>query len=133
MIIRQNRQVMDDSKADFFIRFKEEVIAYIHLRIELFKISSYEKIAKVGAAVFSGLIMMVLFFFVMIFISLMAGFYFSELTGSHIKGFSIVTGIYFLLLMICIVFRKPLFEKILVNKMIEILFENDDKTDDKNK
>lgn len=117
----------DDNSDDFFLRLKEDLTNYIQLRIELFKVTTYEKIARVTASLFSGLILGALFFFVVVFASISAGFYFSALTGSTIKGFGIITGIYFLLLMVMIIFRKQLFEKIIINKMIEILFENDDK------
>ena len=117
---------MDDNSDDFFFKLKEELTTYVHLRLELFKVSSYEKIAKVTASLFSGLILIVLAFFVIVFASICAGFYFSALTSSNITGFGIIAGIYMLLLVIIIVFRKQLFEKMFVNKMIEILFENDD-------
>lgn len=118
---------MEEQKGEYFNNLKKEVVDYLNLRIELFKISSYEKIAKVAASLLTGLILVILLFFAIVFGSLMAGFYFSKLTGSYSIGFAIITGFYFLLFLIIAAFRKQLFNKLIVNKMIEILFENDDK------
>jgi hypothetical protein len=117
---------MDEQK-DFFIdELKDEITDYARLRIELFKVTSYEKIAKITAVVFTVLMITILVFFVSVFGSIMAGFYFSELTGSRISGFGIVAGFYLILLMVMVAFRKNIIEKLIINQMIDILFENDD-------
>lgn len=116
---------MDETKDAFFQDLKDELSEYVKLRIELFRVSSYEKIARVTASLFAGLMILILFFFFTVFGSILAGFYFSHLTGSTIIGFGIVTGFYLLLLLVVVIFRKQLFEKMIIDKMIEILFEND--------
>lgn len=116
---------MEENKGDFFAELKEELKSYVKLRMELFRISLYEKIARVTAQVFIGMMMVSLFLFVLVFASMMAGFYFSQLTGSSVIGFGIISAFYLLLLLIVVTFRKQLFEKRLMDKMIEILFEND--------
>jgi hypothetical protein len=116
---------MENRNPDFFNELKEEVTSYISLRSDLFRITAYEKIAKVSSAIFSGLMMLILFFFVTVFGSIMLGFYFGQLTGSLTAGFGIVTGFYLLILIIIVVFRKQLFDKFIVNKMIEILCEDE--------
>lgn len=123
---------MDEERNDFFIRLKEELLAYVQLRFELFRIATYEKIAKITAYLVSGLMLTSLFFFFAIFGSLTAGYYFSELTGSIIQGFGIIAVFYLFLLIMLIAFRKQLFEKMIINKVIEILAEHDDKTENKN-
>lgn len=116
---------MEDKKDDFIRDLKEELSSYIRLRIELFRISSYEKIAKVSASLITGLLITILAMFFSVFGSVVAGLYFSRISGSPIAGFGIVAGFYLLLLVIVLAFRKSLFEKLLINKMIEILFENE--------
>lgn len=117
---------MDQDKDTFFQEIKEELTDYVKLRIELFRVSSYEKIARVTAAVFSGLLIMTLFLFFTIFVSIVAGFYLSELSGSPVMGFGLVAGFYFLLLIFVVAFRKQLVEKAIINKMIAVLFEHDE-------
>lgn len=50
----------------------------------------------------------------------MAGYFFAELTGSLFYGFSIVAGIYLLLLILVLVFRKNYIGPFLVNMLIRL-------------
>ncbi len=116
---------MEEKKEDFIRDLKEEFSSYIRLRIELFRISSYEKIARVSASLITGLLITILVMFFSVFGSVAAGLYIGHISGSPIAGFGIVAGFYLLLLLIVLIFRKSLFEKVIINKMIVILFENE--------
>jgi uncharacterized membrane protein YqjE len=116
------------NKEHFFEDFKNVIAEYLQNRLQLAKISVYEKIAKIFALVFSGIVLVILFFFTIVFMSLLAGFYFSEYYGSNFYGFGIVAAAYFILSLILLLFRKQLLEKFIINAVINILFKEKDET-----
>jgi uncharacterized membrane protein YqjE len=117
------------NKENFFNEFKDLIVEYIQNKLELTRISTYEKIAKIIALLFSGIILVFMFFFTIVFSSLLVGFYFSEYFGSNFYGFGIVAAIYGFSFLLLLVFRKQLLEKYIINAVIHILFKekNDSK------
>ena len=107
----------------FFKEIKQLIIDYIEGRIQLYKISAFEKIAKITAVIFSSLIIAMLGFFLLFFLSISGGFYFADLLHSNTLGFLIIFGIYLILFVIIILFRKKLLEKYIVDKVVEKLCE----------
>ena len=116
------------NKEHFFEDFKNVIIEYLHNKLQLAKISAYEKVAKIIAVIFSGIVLVILFFFTIIFMSLLAGFYFSEYYGSNFYGFGIIAAVYFIAFFILLLFRKQLLEKFIINAVINILFKEKDET-----
>ena len=116
------------NKEHFFKDFKNVIVDYLQNRLQLAKISVYEKVAKIIAVIFSGIILVILFFFTIVFLSLLAGFYFSEYYGSNFYGFGIVAAVYFIMFLILLLFRKQLLEKFIINAVITILFKEKDET-----
>ncbi len=112
-------------ESSFFSDFKQLIVDYVEARVQLVKIGAYEKIAKVTAVLFSSIVLAMLCFFMLFFLSISAGFYFGTLLNSDALGFIIVFGIYLLLLVFIIIYRKKLLEKYITDKVIEKLFEQD--------
>jgi preprotein translocase subunit Sss1 len=113
-------------RPSFFEEFKIIVVSYLESKVLLFKISAYEKIAKVTAVLFSSILVAFIGFFMFLFFSISLGFYLGELLQSNAIGFLIVGGIYFIIFLIVILFRKKLFEKYITDKVIEQLFEKEE-------
>ena len=116
------------NKEHFFEDLKNLIIEYIQNKLQLARISAYEKIAKIIAVIFSGIVLVILFFFTIVFMSLLAGFYFSEYYGSNFYGFGIVAAAYFIAFLILLIFRKQVLEKFIINAVINILFKEKDET-----
>ena len=116
-----------ENEEHFFAASKKKLEQYVKDRLLLLKMQAVEKISQVAAKLFSALIIAMLAFFVLLFISIMAGYFFAELTGSLYIGFGIVAASYLLLLLLILKFRKRLIEKKLIDEIIETVF---DKTDD---
>lgn len=114
---------MDDE--DFFEDSKDRIETYIQDRLLLLKLQAAEKSAKLSALLFWGLIISLVCFFLLMFISLMAGFFFASLTGNLYIGFAIVTLFYFLMLWILILKRAVLSKKV-INAVISIFFDKND-------
>ncbi len=115
-------------KEHFFSDLKNLVVDYLQNRLELVRLSAFEKIAKIIALLFSGMILTMLIFFSVLFISLMAGFYFSNLFQNTFYGFAIVAGFYLITFIVLFIYRKQLIEKFIVNAVVKVLFEEEDET-----
>lgn len=109
----------------FFNDLKDSASLYVEQKIELGKLTALDKGSKLGAKFISGLILGVLAFFSMLFISLMLAYYFSQLFLSYFAGFGLMAGIYFSLFLIVLLARKQLIEKPIINGIIKTIFEGE--------
>ncbi len=107
----------------FFAETRQKAEEYVKERIMLFKMELLEKVSKVAAGILSVMFLALIVFFIVFFLSIMAGWYFAYLTGSEVYGFGIVAGIYIVLLIIFLIVRKRLIEVKVVNSLIDILFD----------
>jgi len=109
----------------FFNDLKDSASLYIEQKIELGMLSTIDKGSKLGAKFISGLILGVLAFFAMLFISLMLAYYFSQLCQSYFAGFGLMAALYFMLFMMVMLARKQLIEKPIINGIIKTIFEGE--------
>lgn len=118
-------------KENFFAETKKLLEQYVQDRILLIKLEASKKAAATSAAIANGVILGLLAFFALTFVSITLGFVFSELTGSFILGFGIVSAIYVLLIVIAIKARKWLTKKV-ANAVISSIYskKKEDKDDD---
>jgi len=113
---------MSDQK-NFFEESKDAIKRYLQDKLLLLKLQLTEKIAKLISVMFACLMIAVLIFFIILFLSIMAGFYFASLTGSNFWGFGIVAAFYLILLIIIIILRKKVLQKSIINMIIAVMFE----------
>ena len=112
---------------NFFIESKKALEKYVQDKLLLLKLQTAEKVSRLTAIIISLLLIALFSFFILLFISMMAGYYFAALTGSTYVGFGIVALLYIILLTVIILFRKKLIEKTVTKIVIKIFI---DKTDD---
>ena len=124
---------MERDKQGFFKETSILAEDYIKERLLLVKLQTAEKTAKLVSAVFTGFIIVILCFFILLFLSFMAGYYVQEITGNWYYAFGIVTGFYILLVAFLVYFRKILLYKFIANSVIRILFENNEEIGDDQK
>jgi uncharacterized membrane protein YdjX (TVP38/TMEM64 family) len=115
------QKTMEEHKEDFFSASRKDVESYVRDRIWLLKLQAGEKTAQLMAAMVSIIMIGLLAFFVLLFLSIMAGYYFSEITGSLFAGFGIVTGFYVVLLVALVLGRKKVEAKV-IDTVIRIFF-----------
>lgn len=109
-----------------FSELKQLIADYLDARYNLFKLETYEKIAKVTAVLFSSVVVALLAFFLLFFLSLSAGFYFGSLFNSLALGFLLVSGIYVILFLVVMLRRKEFFENFIIERIIGILMRKED-------
>ena len=120
---------METQQPNLFGATKKQAEEYLHDRIWLLKLQTGEKAARVTAALFLVIVTGLLVFFVLLFLSIMAGFYFASITNSLFAGFSMVAGFYVLLLLLLVLSRKKI-ERRIINTVIRIIFAKTEERED---
>lgn len=117
---------MEHEPVDFFQELKSLVTDYLSARLRLFKYEVYEKSAKAAASLFSAFVTVMLAFLLLLFLSAALGFYLGSLFNSMGTGFLAVAGIYLILLLPFLLFRKKRIEKAITDRLIAKLTENEE-------
>ena len=105
---------------------RKELHEYVNLRIEVLKLTIYEKSAKVTAAMASALVIAFLVLFLLLFVFLAASNWFGQMLDNTAAGYGLVALFYLVLLFIFLMVRKKYFEQPIIDKMIDVLIEDDD-------
>ena len=117
---------MEKESGEIFRELKKDLSEYVELKLELLKLSTYERTGKVLAVLSYGVILLFLAFFAILFIFLALGFFLGDIFGSVGSGFAIVAILYVLLIGIIILNKNKISEKVL-NVVIAALTSNEDK------
>lgn len=120
---------MNDSEK-VFQNLKQDVSAYMELKLELLKLNTYERTGKVIGLLSYGLILLFLAFFAVLFIFLALGFFLGEILDVPGSGFAIVALLYVAIIWIITKNEVKIRTKIL-NLVIAALAANDDKQNTK--
>ena len=89
---------MEKDSGKIFHELKDDVSAYVELKLELLKLSTYERSGQLIAVLSYGLILLFLAFFAILFIFLALGFFMGDIFGSMGSGFAFVAVLYLLLI-----------------------------------
>jgi hypothetical protein len=111
------------NKDRFFAETEELIETYVKNRLLLIRLDATEKGAKLAAHFVTGMVLGFLFFFILLFLSIMAGDYFAELTHSQFYGFAIIAGFYVVLLIILLLIRKRYIFPYIINLVIKTVFD----------
>ena len=114
---------MQNEESSFFSESREQIEQYIRDRILLIKLQAAEKVARLSGLLFTGIVLALLSFFVLLFISIMCGYFFASVTGSLYLGFGIVAAFYLLLLVLIVRYRKVLIQNWVADTIVKIFFE----------
>jgi hypothetical protein len=110
-----------NEQPNMLIELKQLITEYLDTRISLFKLQAFEKIAKVTAALFSSVVVALLAFFLLFFLSMSAGFYLGSLFESNALGFLMVTVFYVILFTLVLLRKKEFLEKYVIEQIISEL------------
>ncbi|KAA2245034.1 hypothetical protein F0L74_03480 [Chitinophaga agrisoli] len=122
---------MEENFSNYFNQTGKVAKEYLETRLDLIKLQAAGKLSKALGLFFSLTMAFLLFFFVIVFLGMVVGFWIGELTGSYTIGFSCAAGLFVLLLIIMLIFRKALIQRPLSNMLVqELLGEMDDKDEE---
>lgn len=119
---------MEKDSGKIFSELKSNILTYVELKLELLKLSTYERSGQLIATLSYGLILMFMAFFAILFIFLALGFVLSDVLGSMGAGFAVVAVLYILLIGLIVANKNRICNKVL-NVVIAALISNDEKED----
>lgn len=117
---------MENDSGKVFRELKEDLSAYVELKLELLKLNTFERTGKVISVLSYGMILLFLAFFAILFIFLALGFFLGSWLDSLGSGFAIVAILYLLLIGLIIMNKDKISTKVL-NEVIVAMAANDDK------
>lgn len=119
MAKEESKSLFDDAK--------ETIEQTIGDRLLLVKMETAEKVAIISGNLALLIVGGLLLFFMMMFVSIMAGYYFSQVFDSLFAGFAIVAGFYLVMaILVFTVGRKYIVPKI-QSSIIATIFDDEEK------
>jgi hypothetical protein len=103
-------------------KVKDDIRDYIEVRFDLLRLQIAENLSRILSKTATIVIMGYLLFFILLFLSLAAGYYCATLLGSNELGFLCVAGFYTLILILFIVLKKKIIEKPVIKAIVRLLF-----------
>ncbi|MBK7850439.1 MAG: phage holin family protein [Bacteroidetes bacterium] len=100
---------------------------YIETRSEISKLKAIDKGSKMAGSMASGIILMVLFFAILAFVSIAVAFALSEWIGRAFSGFLIVAGFYLLVFVLLALNKERWIENPVTNSIIRNFFKDHEK------
>jgi hypothetical protein len=98
---------------------------YVETRSTIYKLKAVRTLSNVFGLLIWLVISAFLFFLVLIFIGLVLGFWFAEMTGSLASGFGIATLLLMIFIVILALLRKQIFIYPLIRIFIQTMISND--------
>jgi hypothetical protein len=123
---------MEEQKPGFFEETQELVEDYVGNRLQLLKLQTAEKSARLISLLITVVVMAFLCFFILLFLSITAGYFLAQKTGSLFTGFGIVAVFYVILLVVVLYLRKRFLDKYISDTVVRIFFDTtaeDDNTE----
>ena len=114
---------MDQQEPNYFERTEKLIRQYIEDRTLLLKLTATEKTARLAAALVIFLVISLMGFLLLLFISILAGYLFSMWTDSYLIGFGIVTLVYLIALVLVLALRKKYLDPMITNTVVRIFFD----------
>lgn len=115
-----------------FSDITENIKEYVHLKIDILKLTLTEKFAQLATFIVIILIFFVIFLFFTLFISLAFIFWFKDHAGPAYVAALIVAAFYLLLGGLIYLFRNSLFINPFVSQLSKILLEESDDNEKQN-
>jgi thiol:disulfide interchange protein len=115
-----------DNIGSFLKENKKLARDYLDTRLEIFNLKMIRLFSKSAGYLIWVIISLFLVFLLMTFIGLVIGFWLTDITGSHVKGFGYTSLIMLAVVTLLALFRKALFIDPLIRIMIRRAAENND-------
>lgn len=116
----------EKSLPDSFDELAKLVRVYLTLRLNLFKLSFIEKASRAISLSWTFTIGAVFFSFFLGFASIALALWLGDMFDSTALGFLLISGFYFLLFLLFLLFRRQLIMRPIIKIMAEIMFSDDE-------
>jgi len=101
---------------------KNDIQEYIEVKFDLLRLRTAESLSRVLSSALNVAILGFLSFFILLFLSIAAGYFLASLLQSNELGFLCVAGLYGLVMAIFIIFRKRIIERPIIKAIMKLIF-----------
>jgi hypothetical protein len=105
-----------------FNKVKDDIRDYIEVKFDLLRLQIAESLSGIISKTATLVIIGYLLFFILLFLSLAAGYFCATLLGSNELGFLCVAGFYGLLLVLFLALKRRIIEKPVIKAIVKLLF-----------
>jgi hypothetical protein len=120
-----------DKFSTFYRENKDLLKEYIEIRMDLIRLQGIRMLSRSFSLVMVGLIVILLSLFILFFLGIAFAWWIADLTGSNVVGFVSAAGLFTFLLILTIIFRRPLFQNPMIRLFInESIPENEEEEPD---
>ncbi|MFW5793199.1 MAG: phage holin family protein [Bacteroidota bacterium] len=102
----------------------EKIKEYVSSRILLLKIEGTQRVSDAFSVLFRKIVLLLIFCFFLIFISVALALWIGEIYDSNIIGFLVTGAIYLLVFIVFLIFKKQLLEKYIKDEVVRTIFKN---------
>lgn len=117
----------ETSLQENFSELQEAISSYVNARINYWKITLIEKMARAGTYLFTTFLVLASASFIFLLLSLAFSFWFAEHHGSLVNGLLISAGAYAIIIFISFLLRRKIFANSIVKNMADIIYEDEEK------
>ena len=103
---------------DFYKENRKLITEYLETRLEIIRLKSIGTLARTLSMLILVTLISFMVLFFLLFLVISFSWYISSITGSASIGFLSGGGIFLLIMLVCIIFRKPLFLNPLIRLFI---------------
>ncbi len=102
----------------------ENLKEYLSTRYDLMTLKASEKVSIIGSIASVSVILGIFLILFILFVSVSAGFFLSDLTGSYATGFLVLSSIFLLVFILIFMVRKKWIIEPIKNKLIRAMFDD---------
>ena len=124
MYIEKNKK-MKEEEVNYFKDTKDKVKQHLQQRLLLLRLQTTEKISTVASTIITVVVVAVVAVFLLIFLSITAGYWLADLTGSLTTGFGIVALFYLVVFLFVAFFLRKILQNFFINKFISLFHKKD--------
>jgi hypothetical protein len=117
----------ETSLQENFSELQEAISSYVNARINYWKITLIEKMARAGTYLFTTFLVLASASFIFLLLSLAFSFWFAEHHGSLVNGLLISAGAFAIIVFILFLLRRKIFANSIVKNMADIIYEDEEK------
>jgi ABC-type multidrug transport system fused ATPase/permease subunit len=124
LYIEKNKE-MKEEEVNYFKDTKDKVKQHLQQRIMLLRLQATEKISTIASTIITVVVVAVIAVFLLIFISITAGYWLADVTGSLTAGFGIVALFYLVVFLFVAFFLRKILQNFFINKFIHLFHKKD--------
>lgn len=105
-----------------FEKIRKDLQEYVEVRLDLIRLHTAESLAKIISDASKIVVLGYILFFILLFLSMAAGYMFADLFDSFTLGFMAVAGFYTIILIIFLIFREKIIDRPIIKAILKLFF-----------